>query len=400
MIRHAKSGHVTGGRCFGYDNIEITGPNGARSHVEQRINEHEAAVVRHIFELAAKGLGQNRIAKQLNAEGVPAPRAQQGRPNAWIQSSVHAVLFRRRYRGEIVWNQTRKRDRWGQVRVKDRPSSEWLHVPAPHLRIVGEALWQAAHAKIAEARADTYVRHSVSRESKYLLPGMARCAWCNGGMHVRTRRQGSRERLALYACTSHCNRGEAVCRNHVQFPMNLIDQAVIGAIDEIMTPEIVGAIIGKVREDLDPRHRGAERERIEQQIERTDQQIENLADAIAMGGNVPALVQRLTAAHQRRQELVSTLEASDGDFPAPRVNWRLVERQARHLLKDWRALLAKPQHVQDARPVLRELLDGPVRFTPIIEEARRGYQVAGAIHTRAFLLGILEGNESGVPGRI
>jgi len=96
---------VTGGRCFGYDNVEVLDKNGARSHVEQRINETEAAVVRNIFELAAKGLGQNRIAKQLNAEGVPAPRAQQGRPNAWIQSSVHAVLFRERYRGELVLEQ-------------------------------------------------------------------------------------------------------------------------------------------------------------------------------------------------------------------------------------------------------------------------------------------------------
>jgi hypothetical protein len=32
----------------------------------------------------------------------------------------------------------------------------------------------------------------------------------------------------------------------------------------------------------------------------------------------------------------------------------------------------------------------------IVEPARRGYQVAGAIE---FFLGIFEGNESGVPGR-
>jgi len=58
------------------------------------------------------------------------------------------------------------------------------------------------------------------------------------------------------------------------------------------------------------------------------------------------------------------------------------------------------KHAQDARPVLRELLDGPLKFTPIIEETRRDYHVAGAIDTREFFLGIIEGNESGVPGRI
>jgi DNA invertase Pin-like site-specific DNA recombinase len=45
MQRKAKAGHVTGGAVFGYDNVEIVGANGERSHVEARINEAEADVV-------------------------------------------------------------------------------------------------------------------------------------------------------------------------------------------------------------------------------------------------------------------------------------------------------------------------------------------------------------------
>ena len=82
----------------------------------QEVDPAEAAVVRQVFELRASGLGQKAIAKRLNAEGAPAPRAQQGRPQAWCPSSVRAVLFRERYRGVLVWNRTRKRDRWGQRR--------------------------------------------------------------------------------------------------------------------------------------------------------------------------------------------------------------------------------------------------------------------------------------------
>ena len=33
MCRKARAGHVTGGRCFGYDNVVITTPDGRRSHV-------------------------------------------------------------------------------------------------------------------------------------------------------------------------------------------------------------------------------------------------------------------------------------------------------------------------------------------------------------------------------
>ncbi len=57
MRRKALAGHVTGGRVFGYDNVEILGPSGERSHVERRINEAEAAVVREIFELCARREG-------------------------------------------------------------------------------------------------------------------------------------------------------------------------------------------------------------------------------------------------------------------------------------------------------------------------------------------------------
>ena len=38
MKRKALAGHVTGGKTFGYDNLDVIGPGGKRSHVEQRIN--------------------------------------------------------------------------------------------------------------------------------------------------------------------------------------------------------------------------------------------------------------------------------------------------------------------------------------------------------------------------
>jgi site-specific DNA recombinase len=72
--------------------------------------ESEADVVRRIFELCAAGEGLRAIAKTLNADRVPAPRAQQGRPCAWCPSTIREVLYRHRYRGVIVWNQTRKRN--------------------------------------------------------------------------------------------------------------------------------------------------------------------------------------------------------------------------------------------------------------------------------------------------
>ncbi len=72
MVRKVKAGHVTGGRVFGYDNIEVQelGADGRprRAHVTRQINEAEAAVVRRIFTDCAAGKGFKRIACQLNEE--------------------------------------------------------------------------------------------------------------------------------------------------------------------------------------------------------------------------------------------------------------------------------------------------------------------------------------------
>ena len=46
-------------------------------------------------------------------------------------------------------------------------------------------------------------------------------------------------------------------------------------------------------------------------------------------------------------------------------------------MADWRGLLSR--NLPDARDVLRQLLTGPIRFRPVIEERRRGYAFEGAI---------------------
>ena len=190
LVRKARAGHAVGGRTFGYSNHEVLTPDGRRSHVERVINPAEAGVVSRIFDLCAAGYGLSRITRTLNDEAAPSPRAQQGRPKSWAPSSVREILYRTLYRGELTWNQSRKRDNWGRKAQKARPRSEWLSVPVPHLRIVSEEQWLAAHARLDGVR-QTYLRGTDGRvwgrpgrsaESKYLLPGLARCGTCNGSM--------------------------------------------------------------------------------------------------------------------------------------------------------------------------------------------------------------------------
>jgi hypothetical protein len=215
-------------------------------------------------------------------------------------------------------------------------------------------------------------------------------------MHVRKRTRGHGRHEYFYACTSHFNRGESICRNLVQIPMQAIDDKVIRGITNLLRPELVEIIVSRVREALEPDYQDRLRKQLAEQLADVDRQTANVADAIAIGGDVPALLSKLQALAQRRAELLQQQQAL-GDAPLlPRVDVRLMERRARALLKDWRGLLTR--HPSDARGVLRQLLAGPMLFTPILEKHRRGFQFDGAVRVGEMLTGYV-GNDVGVPGQ-
>ena len=131
---------------------------------------------------------------------------------------MRTVLYRELYKGVIVWGQTKKRDAWGRRHSQDLPESQWMRVPAQHLRIVDDKLWSAAHRELRSASA-AYLRDSNGRlwgrppqgvESKYLLPGLARCVACNGGLMVRLGTSGPGTRA--YCCSSYHQRGKGSMR--------------------------------------------------------------------------------------------------------------------------------------------------------------------------------------------
>ncbi len=254
MQRKARAGHVTGGRVFGYDNVRLE--TGA---VVRRVNDGEAGVVRRIFELCAEGYGQTRIAKLLNEEGTLSPRAQQGRPRGWAPSSIHEVLHRELYRGQVVWNRTRKRDRWGRTKQSPRPEAEWLRLDVPDLRIVPEPVWVAVRRRHETAR-EKYLRATNGKlwgrprdiDSQYLLPGFGRCGWCGGGLYVRSRSHGQK-RGFFYGCLAYHKRGRTICANHVEAPLGLLDQAVLDAIGgRVLRVDVVEEVVALTLARLNP----------------------------------------------------------------------------------------------------------------------------------------------------
>ena len=375
MSRKARAGHNCGGRTFGYHNRNVPGPTGERAYVTYEVNDVEAAVIRHIFALAAQGDGLKAITKRLNAEGALAPRPQQGRTRAWAPSSVRDILHREMYRGRRVWNKTQKRDKWGQQRQHDRPQAEWLTVACEELRIVTDAQWLAAHQRIQMRRAahDRWKRGDVTGaangqgvRTRYFLSGFARCA-CGASIQAVSRLGKGGQRVFKYCCASYWNRGAAVCANGRTVDMLVADQAIQTLLkDTVLQPRIVGRALDRALDQYaDQNGSLGQREPIAKRLRDLEAELANLSELIAMRGAVPAVLDAIARRETERQRLAIELQALDVVRPVS-LDRAGARTRIKTLLNDFRAMLSAD--MAKARPVLSVALAGDrITFAPLAD---------------------------------
>ena len=392
LTRKARHGHMCGGSCFGYDNSTVTGPDGRRSHVERRINEAEAAVVVRIFTLCAGGKGMKTIAKLLNYERAPAPRPKRDRPQGWAASTVRVVLFRDAYRGQTIYNRTRKRDQWGRQKVQKRPQGEWITTETPALRIVSDDLWQAAHQRLDTARA-TYLRTTDGTlwgkpvsglESRYLLSGLSRCACCGGSMIAHS--SGGPRRVPYYTCSIYSNRGPRVCANRLPLPMEAADLAVLDQFaDCVLDPDVITGAITDALAELSSDDLTAARTALAHKLKAVEAEQSNLVNAIAATGHIAVLAKTLKDTEQRRAQVEQELAALDRSRVLRPFDLGRAEQVLWTKVDEWRSTLRKQPAL--ARQVLARLIDGRIVFTPDLD--KKIYTFEGTATLGNLLKGIV-----------
>jgi site-specific DNA recombinase len=373
MRRKAEAGHVTGGRTFGYDNVEVRDATGKRSHVIARINEEQAAVVRRIFQLCASGEGLTAISKTLNAEGCLSPRAQRGRPNGWTASSVRAVLHREKYKGVIVWDKTRKRNRWGAKRQEAKPCSEWLTHHAPELAIVTEAEWAAAHARIAADR-QRFGRAGGGRTpgsgAKYMLTGLLKCK-CGAGIEARTRQQGGR-RVLFYGCSAYQRKGKSVCPNAVTIRADVLEGTVLRAVaDDVLSPRIIEEAIRQAAAMWTADNPANDPARHQAELAKIEQELVNLTNALAEGMDFASVRAGIAERTAKKAEVTARLRESSGRTS----DLTVLDRHLPQTIDSWRMLLRESVDVVDTAAILKKLIKGKLQCERAFDGAGKGYYI-------------------------
>lgn len=202
-------------------------PLGYRKSAEDKhileIDPVTAPVVRHIFDLRLQGNGFRKIALQLNAEKIPAPRGfyymAEGRENMrgetpfWNDVTVKTILRNEVYLGHMVQNKT------GTVSYKNhkqvsKPKSEWIKVESTHEPLISQETWDAVQ------RMDNHPSRGRSGKSGVvaLFGGLLRCMDCGASMRYmrdyRKKTSGKEPEYKAYVCNRYAAGGKNACLSH------------------------------------------------------------------------------------------------------------------------------------------------------------------------------------------
>jgi site-specific DNA recombinase len=304
-------------------------------------------VVNRIFEHYAAGKGLRGIAHLLNDQGARSPRAQQGRPSGWDPGTIRAVLHRSIYRGRLEYNRTKKRDRSGDQKVSKRHPDELIVVPAPHLRIISEALEAQVDAMLGKRRG-AFLRAQKGQligqaaHGRYLLSGLLRCP-CGAKFEAQKNPHGNRQG-SVYCCAAARRKGKAVCANRLAFRIGETEERIFNVIEgEVLTPAFIELVLDTVFVPED-----ADRPALEAEAQELERQVANLTAAVKAGGDIPVLVDELKSTNATLREVRRRL-APQEHHSREELRAALEQRVA-----DWRRVLRT--NPAQGRQVLRHLV--------------------------------------------
>lgn len=289
MERNARMGYWNGGRTpYGYEAVPADDDPKRRV---LRILDHEAAIIRRIFELRIAGQGAKNIAAILDDEGHT------NRDRKWYKHSVAGILRSDAVCGLQVYG---KKDR---KTGRQRPREDWTIVRS-HVAIIPEDTWTTVQAMMND------LTHNAtgSGRSTWLFTGMLRCAHCGSSLQIETAKSG---RYSYYNCRA--NQKHNQCSRHAM-RAELMDEFLVETIcAKLFSRENMRQIVRDMHE-----HVGTwatqHRERIvikEREIAKIESASSKIMDTIEELGpkavNIEMLLNRLRQHEQKKHAIEGEL---------------------------------------------------------------------------------------------
>jgi DNA invertase Pin-like site-specific DNA recombinase len=241
-----KSGKFVGGKApFGYRLV----PSGMISNhgrllKKLEIVEEDAAVVKKIYEYAVyHGMGYEKIAKQLNEQGIKAVTT-----DKWKNGTIASILKNPIYMGYYALN---RRINHGSFTRLDRKDWIYSENQIPELVIIPKPIWEKAQ-EIREARKDKInasketnakayeTEHNIpfTTSGKLALIGIACCKYCGARLknssysnHWTTKSGESKTSIVgRYVCPNKCKERYSYAQGYLE---NAVFEVIEGYMDRL-----------------------------------------------------------------------------------------------------------------------------------------------------------------------
>lgn len=393
MRANAERGLATGARKYGYR----TRPGG-----ETVIEPDEAEVIRQVFALFAdEGLSGREIADRLNRARTPGPTG-----GAWNASTLlgsatrgNGLLRSEIYIGQKVWNrdQVVKDPRTGARAHRYRPPNEWRRTPVPHLRILDDALFARAQARLRQAAGLSLADRGNARKPG-LFSGLLKCGVCGASYTAY-----SKTRLT---CAAHREKGPSVCPNARMVDRAQVEaRALEGLRTRLLAPDAVAAYVRAYHAAWAKLEREAETRRrpLERRVGELSRAVERLVDHIVAGTATAATNARLVALEADLAQARAELAAAASQAQAATTNAPVTlhpnaadgyARKVEQLHQVLADITAEPQQAQANRKLI-DAVRGLVQKIEIIPDAEAP---AGArLRLHGDLSRLLAGTETDPP---
>lgn len=245
--------------------------------------ENRAEVVRRIFDMTLEGMGKGRIAKTLNEEGVQTF----GRSQGWHPSYIQKILDSEAVIGTFQPHRTTKDDTTGKT--KRVPDGE------PILNYFPAVVDRSTFLKARETRASRLVpRGKTGRRFSNIFSGLATCGECRAPMHFINKGSGW-----TYLQCSNARRKAGNCTNPSVRYDDVEAGVLLHGVEYIDFREVYPKthdLLTQALRELEDRERT-----LRDDLQTTEQELENIADALGKRPDSATLLNRLDALERKQQ---------------------------------------------------------------------------------------------------
>jgi site-specific DNA recombinase len=314
---------------------------------------HEAAVIKQMFNLYARGTGMRAIAKHLNSSGI---RTRKG--NEWSNITVRQILTNPEYAGYMVYNRTQRKG----TRTIRRPREEWVIVEGKHEPIIDRELFW----KVQDMIEKKSVMHMREVASQYPLSGLVYCGICGSRYRGWFRKAKKPGRIVKYYRCIGREHGFS-CRNSA-IQAERLEGMVLDVLEEYSRDSsLYWEAYRNVREEIEQgASMAAYLEEARKALAEVDRRKQKWFDLYEQGGiGFPDFRERLDQLNREKEEKmrqIEELEASLARLETKEMTLKQVAEAIKNVRSLWEAA-----DVQERKMLIRSIVKRIVIYPGNVE---------------------------------